>query len=233
MPGRHIAPRHRAPRSLKRRMGRFAGDVAGSLPTSGVTGAVALVGAAGVAVGMGVFTVDAEANPADTPTAASDQFSAKTRLSEDAIKARHRAADSEVSRSSTRPVAASVQRETKAKHLPVTRQDVAGSATETVEATDPRDIAMAMLGDYGWSSSEFSCLDSLWVSESNWNVYATNSSSGAYGIPQSLPAEKMASAGSDWRTNPATQIEWGLDYIQSSYGSPCNAWYFKQGNNWY
>ena len=90
-----------------------------------------------------------------------------------------------------------------------------------------------MLGDYGWSSDQFSCLDSLWVSESNWNVSATNSSSGAYGIPQSLPAEKMASAGSDWRTNPGTQIEWGLTYIQSSYGSPCNAWYFKQGNNWY
>jgi hypothetical protein len=157
----------------------------------------------------------------------------KPRLSDEAIKARHRAADDEVSRSATRPPAASVQRETKAKHLPVTRQDVSGSATETVEATNPRDIAMSMLDDYGWSSDQFSCLDSLWVSESNWNVYATNSSSGAYGIPQSLPAEKMATAGSDWRTNPATQIKWGLTYIESSYGSPCNAWSFKQGNNWY
>jgi hypothetical protein len=214
-------------------MGRFAGDVAGALPTNGVTGAVALVGAAGVAVGMGVFTVDAGANPAGTPTAATGQFSAKTRLSDDAVRGRHRAEVNDVSRSAERPPAAEVQRETKAKHLAVTHQEVSGSATETVEPTDPRDIAMSMLDDYGWSSDQFSCLDSLWVSESNWNVYATNSYSGAYGIPQSLPAEKMASAGSDWRTNPATQIEWGLTYIQSSYGSPCNAWYFKQGNNWY
>jgi hypothetical protein len=203
------------------------------LPTSGVTGAVALVGAAGVAVGLGVFTVDAEANPAGTTTAASGHFEVNPRLSEDAIKARHRASDDEVSRSAVRPAAVSVQRETKAKHLPVSKQDVSGTVSETVEATDPRDIAMSMLADYGWSSDQFSCLDSLWVSESNWNVYATNSSSGAYGIPQSLPAEKMASAGADWRTNPATQIEWGLTYIESSYGSPCNAWYFKQGNNWY
>jgi hypothetical protein len=215
-------------------VGRFAGDFAGSLPTSGLTGAVALVGAAGVAVGLGIFTVDAEAGPAGTTTAASGHFDVNTsRLSDDAVKARHRASDDQVSRSAVRPVAASIQRETKAKHLPVTKQDVAGTVTETVEATDPRDIAMSMLGDYGWSSDEFSCLDSLWVSESNWNVYATNSSSGAYGIPQSLPADKMASAGPDWRTNPATQIEWGLTYIESSYGSPCNAWYFKQGNNWY
>jgi hypothetical protein len=193
------------------------------LPTSGVTGAVALVGAAGVAVGLGVFTVDAEANPAGTTTAASGHFEVNPRLSDDAIKARHRASDDEVSRSAVRPAAASVQRETKAKHLPVSKQDVSGTVSETVEATDPRDIAMSMLADYGWSSDQFSCLDSLWVSESNWNTYATNSSSGAYGIPQSLPAEKMASAGPDWRTNPATQIKWGLTYIESSYGSPCNA----------
>jgi hypothetical protein len=207
--------------------------VVGTLPTSGVTGAVALVGAAGVAVGLGVFTVGAEANPAGTTAAAAGNLDVKPRLSEDAIKARHRASQDEVSRSAVRPEAASVQRETKAKHLPVSKQDVSGAVSETVEATNPRDIAMGMLGDYGWSSSEFSCLDSLWVSESNWNINATNSSSGAYGIPQALPASKMASAGPDWQTNPATQIEWGLDYISARYGSPCSAWSFKQGNNWY
>ncbi len=233
MPGRHIAPRHRAPRSLTRTVWRVAGDLTGALPTSGITGVVALVGAAAVAVGVGVLTVDAEPSPAGITTAAADQLGAKPRLSEEAIKARHRAPDNQVSRSTTRPAAASVQRATKAKHLPVSKQDVAGTVSETVEATDPRDIAMSMLGDYGWSSDQFSCLDSLWVSESDWNVSATNSSSGAFGIPQSLPAEKMASAGADWRTNPATQIEWGLTYIESSYGDPCNAWYFKQGNNWY
>jgi transglycosylase-like protein with SLT domain len=231
VPSRHIAPRHKSPRSLKRTLGRFAGDIAGAVPASGVTGAVALVAAAGVAVGIGVFTVGADAKPQQT--AASAKAGSKA---DDAIQGtggKHRGQVQEISRSSSRPVLASVQRETKAKHLPVSRQAVSGAVSETVEASDPRDIALSMLGDYGWSSDEFSCLDSLWVSESNWNPAATNSSSGAYGIPQSLPAEKMASAGSDWRTNPATQIEWGLDYIQSSYGSPCNAWYFKQGNNWY
>jgi len=71
------------------------------------------------------------------------------------------------------------------------------------------------------------------VRESNWDHTATNPSSGAYGIPQSLPAAKMASAGADWRTNPATQVRWGVDYITQSYGSPCAAWRFWQANNWY
>jgi hypothetical protein len=114
----------------------------------------------------------------------------------------------------------------------------AGTASRTAHAAsivpdDPRAIAESMLSDYGWDSSEMSCLDELWVSESGWDVYATNPTSGAYGIPQALPAGKMATAGSDWRTNPSTQIEWGLGYIESSYGTPCSAWDFKQGNGWY
>ncbi|HEY7042855.1 MAG TPA: lytic transglycosylase domain-containing protein [Nocardioidaceae bacterium] len=231
--GRHVAPRHRAPRSVKQTLGRFVGDLAGTLPASGVTRTVAFVGAAGVAFGLGVFTVDAEANPDDTTAAVADSFDATTSLSDDAIKARHRHSADEVSRSADRSTSALVQRETKARHLAAAKQDMAGSISKTVAATDPRDIAKSMLDDHGWSSDQFSCLDSLWVSESNWNVYATNSYSGAYGIPQALPAEKMASAGPNWRTDPATQIEWGLDYIRSSYGSPCSAWYFKESNNWY
>ena len=92
---------------------------------------------------------------------------------------------------------------------------------------------MAMLGSYGWSSSQFSCLDSLWDHESGWNVSAANPSSGAYGIPQALPGSKMASAGADWQTNPATQIAWGLGYIQSLYGSPCGAWAHEESAGWY
>jgi len=109
---------------------------------------------------------------------------------------------------------------------------VSGSASVAAPA-DPRDIARAMLARHGWSSSEFGCLDALWVGESNWDPRAENPTSGAYGIPQSLPAEKMAAAGPDWRTNPATQIEWGLSYIASVYGSPCAANSFKMGNGWY
>lgn len=91
-----------------------------------------------------------------------------------------------------------------------------------------------MLASYGWSvSAQFGCLVSLWNEESGWNVYATNPSSGAYGIPQALPADKMASAGPDWQTDAATQITWGLGYIQSVYGSPCAAWAHEQADGWY
>jgi hypothetical protein len=98
---------------------------------------------------------------------------------------------------------------------------------------DPRSTARALMSRYGFAASQFGCLDSLWVKESGWNYRATNPSSGAYGIPQSLPATKMASAGSDWRTNPTTQIRWGLNYIRDRYGSPCAAWAHSQRTNWY
>ncbi len=97
----------------------------------------------------------------------------------------------------------------------------------------PRQIAMAMLPGYGWSGSEFSCLNSLWERESGWNPNAANPSSGAYGIPQALPGSKMASAGADWQTNAATQITWGLGYIQAMYGSPCGAWAHESSTGWY
>jgi hypothetical protein len=88
----------------------------------------------------------------------------------------------------------------------------------------PQKIAAAMLGSYGWSSSQFGCLVSLWNLESGWDVHAANPSSGAYGIPQALPGSKMASAGPDWQSDAAIQIHWGLGYIKSLYGSPCGAW---------
>ncbi len=104
---------------------------------------------------------------------------------------------------------------------------------DPVPSGDPRGIAQAMLADFGWGSDQFSCLDSLWQKESNWNPQAQNPSSGAYGIPQALPGSKMASAGADWQTNPATQIKWGLGYIKDRYGSPCAAWNHSQSVGWY
>lgn len=98
---------------------------------------------------------------------------------------------------------------------------------------DPQAYAASLLGSYGWSQSQMSCLVSLWNRESGWRVNATNPSSGAYGIPQSLPGSKMASAGADWQTNPATQIRWGLGYIKATYGSPCGAWGHSQATGWY
>jgi hypothetical protein len=97
----------------------------------------------------------------------------------------------------------------------------------------PQQIAMGMLGSYGWSTSQFGCLNSLWNAESGWNVTATNPTSGAYGIPQALPGSKMASAGADWQTDAATQIRWGLGYIQSLYSTPCGAWSHEEADGWY
>jgi hypothetical protein len=94
-------------------------------------------------------------------------------------------------------------------------------------------IAYEMVLARGWGDGEFACLVSLWNRESGWRVNALNPSSGAYGIPQSLPGSKMASAGADWETNPATQISWGLGYISGRYGTPCGAWGHSQSVGWY
>jgi hypothetical protein len=102
-----------------------------------------------------------------------------------------------------------------------------------LHSRNPRVVARAMLGKYGWGASQFSCLNSLWLRESEWSISATNPTSGAYGIPQALPGSKMASAGHDWRTNPLTQISWGLGYIRARYGTPCGAWAHSQASGWY
>ncbi|POH58035.1 lytic transglycosylase domain-containing protein [Arthrobacter glacialis] len=93
--------------------------------------------------------------------------------------------------------------------------------------------ASSRLGAYGWAPSQFQCLVQLWERESNWRTNATNPYSGAYGIAQSLPPSKYASAGADWLTNYRTQINWGLGYIQNRYGSPCGAWGHSQSVGWY
>jgi hypothetical protein len=94
-------------------------------------------------------------------------------------------------------------------------------------------IAYNMMGSFGFSpTTYFGCLRDIWNRESGWRFDAENPS-GAYGIPQALPGSKMASAGADWQTNPATQIRWGLGYIKSVYGNPCNAWNFELRNGYY
>ncbi len=108
-----------------------------------------------------------------------------------------------------------------------------GSSGATHSGESPRGIAQGMLSSHGWGDDQWSCLNNLWQRESGWNPSASNPSSGAYGIPQALPGSKMASAGSDWRTNPATQIKWGLGYIKDRYGSPCGAWAHSQSVGWY
>lgn len=108
----------------------------------------------------------------------------------------------------------------------------AASRSTVRVSLDPRVIAQGMLAQRGWSG-QWGCLNALWTRESNWQVYAQNPYSGAYGIPQALPGYKMASAGWDWRTNPVTQISWGLSYIASTYGTPCGAWAHSLAYNYY
>ncbi|MEV5846858.1 transglycosylase SLT domain-containing protein [Streptomyces sp. NPDC051985] len=99
----------------------------------------------------------------------------------------------------------------------------------TTSASSAQAIAHKMIPD----AAQFNAFSKIVSHESGWNPSATNSSSGAYGLVQALPGSKMASAGSDWKTNPATQIKWGLDYMNSRYGSPTAAWSFWQANGWY
>ncbi len=112
-------------------------------------------------------------------------------------------------------------------------QESGGAVTgsESLDAADPRDIARALLPEYGFAADQYSCLDSLYVSESNWRIDADNPTSSAYGIPQALTETHDMPPG--YFTSAEVQIRWGLEYIADSYGSPCSAWSFKQANNWY
>jgi len=112
------------------------------------------------------------------------------------------------------------------------------SASASVElARTPdgaREVTKILMDDkYGWGDKQYACLDSLWTKESHWNYKASNKRSGAHGIPQALPATKMEVIGTDWRTNPVTQISWGLRYIDIRYDTPCKAYAKFQRSRYY
>lgn len=95
-------------------------------------------------------------------------------------------------------------------------------------------IAKEMMAtEYGWGEGQYKCLNRLWTKESNWNYQARNPRSGAHGIAQALPASKMEKVGTDWRTNPITQIQWGLLYVSERYDTPCAAWNKFRRSNFY
>jgi hypothetical protein len=109
------------------------------------------------------------------------------------------------------------------------------SQSITPDPAAAKRYAASRMGAYDWGASQYQCLLDLWTHESGWRVNAYNPSSAAYGIPQAWPGDKMATYGSDWMTSYVTQIRWGLDYIRSSYGTPCGAWHFELSHtpNWY
>lgn len=216
-------PTHRAPGKHK----------AARVPRQALRTTLALTGLAaavtGVSVAGGMFSQDPSLTPAaaDVTTASSDN-TAEIRLesapSTGTPDLEERARSTGASRSSRRTDA------TKAAALSMS----AGSAvtrSQKLSEGDPRDIARALLPLYGFSSDQFSCLDSLYVSESDWRVDADNPTSSAYGIPQALT--QLHDLPADYMTSAESQIRWGLEYIQDTYGTPCSAWEFKQSNNWY
>lgn len=102
-----------------------------------------------------------------------------------------------------------------------------------VDRGSNRALGYQLMVEFGYPADQWRYLDALWTRESGWNHLAENRSSGAYGIPQSLPATKMAVVGGDWRTNPQTQINWGLAYIGARYGTPQKAWEHSERRGWY
>ncbi|GAA2751031.1 MULTISPECIES: transglycosylase SLT domain-containing protein [Kitasatospora] len=208
-----------------------------------VTAVGAVVGAASGSEGKTVQTVDVASATllADVPTGAqaqnvSDSFAAQATAQQASADAAAKKAAEEAAR---QKAAADAQAKADADKAAKAADDkrkaeeanrsAARSALAAISPGSVQDMALQMIGD----ANQFQCFSQIVKRESGWDYTATNASSGAYGLVQALPGSKMASAGADWRTNPATQIKWGLGYMNDRYGSPCGAWSFWQAHHWY
>ncbi len=221
------APRHAAPR---RSLGRTAVSVVGRpLVSTSLVAAVVTSGVALSAAGENTANAEALSLAIDDPTAATSTEESQVALQDAARVAADRSATN-TQRAVVVAKAAAVER-ARAAALAKKRREAVERAARAAERKrvlenaqdDPKAAARLLLPEYGFGESQWSCLDQLWMGESDWRWWASNASSGAYGIPQSLPGSKMGTVAGDWRTNPVTQITWGLDYIKRSYGTPCNA----------
>jgi hypothetical protein len=190
---------------------------AGTTPNMTQTGATLAVDAFPAAPGLDVAA--AEADLADATRAANVRTAAyQTRVS------------AEQAAAAAALAAAEAQRQAEADRA---ARDAERASALANAQKDPKGVAKVLVSDMGWDDSQYQCVVKLWTKESNWTYTATNRSSGAYGIPQSLPGSKMGTVAADWRTNPVTQITWGLQYIKGVYGTPCGAWSHSQSHNWY
>ncbi|MBW8730511.1 MAG: lytic transglycosylase domain-containing protein [Terrabacter sp.] len=233
--------RHHKPSARKRHVGRpiLAGALALGLGASGFAYAKAtnLIGAdaAAFVVGSGVVAQTdelARASTVDTTYRAAASVSRNERRTAIAATGLRTAKELEAKKKKEAAKQAELAREQAAKaERAKERQRAIDNAKD-----DPQAAARVLMADHGWTSdAQYNCLVNLWTGESDWRWFAENPSSGAYGIPQSLPARKMSQFGADYRTNPLTQIKWGLWYIEMSYGNPCNAWSTWQARSphWY
>ncbi|MEV4655367.1 lytic transglycosylase domain-containing protein [Micromonospora sp. NPDC049301] len=157
------------------------------------------------------------------------EYQAKLRAAQAAKEAAERARKAEAAAASRKAEREAAERAAAEKPKPYDGPIPASCA----EYSGNRKVGCAMMIDAGFGIAEFPCLEKLWTKESGWNHKASNSSSGAYGIPQALPGSKMGTVADDWRTNPATQIKWGLGYIKGRYDTPCGAWGYFQDNGHY
>ncbi|ARX86149.1 aggregation-promoting factor C-terminal-like domain-containing protein [Streptomyces alboflavus] len=176
---------------------------------------------------------DAQAMAADTAAKKSAAEAARKQAAKDAVAKQQAAEKAEkAEKEAAAKKAAEKKEREKAAESKASRSsgrdasDFAPQSSYTVAQVQAMARQMVPAG-------QFQCFSNIVNHESTWNYKATNASSGAYGLVQALPASKMSSAGADWRTNPATQIKWGLNYMNDRYGSPCGAWDFWQNNNWY
>lgn len=258
MASSRYAPRHTT--QVRSRTATLAAAV--RRPVVGGALAIAMLGSIGAAVAIGdpshapapTAAATSEESPrevvqADLSTADTTRLSEDRResnVSRSASREKDRRAGIERTKKSAAAQKAKDERRAEAKKkaarskraseqaAPVGERWFSAAEIKTIQK-DPKPYAVELMRDRGWGDDQWGCLDTLWIGESDWSWEATNSSSGAYGIPQSLPAKKMTSAGADWKTNPITQIEWGLEYIELSYGSPCEALSFWQEKDphWY
>ncbi|MDC2945666.1 MULTISPECIES: transglycosylase SLT domain-containing protein [Streptomyces] len=162
---------------------------------------------------------DAQAIAADATARKDAEETARKKAAEDAIAKQKQAEKAE--------------QERKAKEEAETKAQAASSLGSTPAQSSYSIAEIQAMAKAVVASDQWTCFSNIVNHESSWNYKAVNPSSGAYGLFQALPGSKMSSAGSDWQTNPATQIKWGLNYMESRYGSPCEAWSFWQANNWY
>ncbi len=215
-------PTHRAPGKHR----------ASRAPRQVLRTGIALTGLAAVVTGLsvtgGMFTTESALTPAAADVATTDPATAASLPTDlptmSAADLEQRAQRTVTSRSARRTSP------TKAAALTMSAGSAVTKSQKLAEG-DPRDIARALLPLYGFSSDQFSCLDSLYMSESGWRTDADNPSSSAYGIPQALT--QLHDLPADYMTSAEAQIRWGLEYIQGSYGTPCSAWSFKAGHGWY
>jgi Transglycosylase SLT domain. len=165
---------------------------------------------------------DAQASAAEAAAKTSAEESARIQAAKDA-KAKKQAAEDKLEKE-RQEKADAAERASRSS----LRDASSFAAQSSYSVSDVQAMARSMMpGD------QFQCFSNIVNHESGWNYRATNASSGAYGLVQALPGSKMASAGADWMTNPATQIKWGLSYMNNRYQSPCGAWSFWQANHWY